>query len=104
MGSVTLRKLKIDDPLDAFAVHGAGGIVGVLLRPLLDRTGANGEMFGAHIVAILCIVAWSGGISLVTFSALKAMGKLRVDEKEEQDGGDNHMAQQYVRSSTPKTL
>merc|ERR1719482_2669275 len=42
-GHVLEQLLKIDDPLDAFAVHGCAGIAGLLLRPLLDRTGANGE-------------------------------------------------------------
>merc|ERR1712048_846068 len=95
------KKLKVDDPLDAFAVHGAGGTVGVLLRPLLDRTGANGKMFGAHCLALVCIIAWSGGISGIMFGILKAVGALRVTADEESAGADKEkMAQQF--HSPPK--
>merc|ERR1711982_202020 len=82
-----------DDPCDAFAVHGCGGITGVLLRPLLDRTGADAEMFGVHCLALFCIGAWAGGLSFLTFKVLKVAGILRVDRHEELHGADQHCAQ-----------
>jgi len=88
IGSNVLKKLKIDDPLDAFAVHGCGGMTGVLLRPLLDRTGVKGEMFGVHCLAVVVIIAWSGGISMLTLMCLKMVGCLRVDAHEEEVGAD----------------
>ena len=30
-----MLKLKLDDPLDAVAVHGGGGLIGVLAKPFL---------------------------------------------------------------------
>merc|ERR1712137_1514855 len=36
-GHLLVQKLQIDDPLDAFAVHGAGGMMGVIIRPPLIR-------------------------------------------------------------------
>ena len=45
-----LNKLKIDDPLDAFAVHYGGGFCGVLLTPIfmiggiIDWTGCDSQL------------------------------------------------------------
>merc|ERR1719387_2148167 len=47
LGHWLLLVLKIDDPLDAFSVHGMGGIAGMLLRPLVDMAGADGKKFKA---------------------------------------------------------
>ena len=44
--SLLLKKLKIDDPLDAFAVHYGGGVVGVLATPVF--------MSGGVVDSILC--------------------------------------------------
>merc|ERR1712060_73941 len=48
-GHVFTQALKIDDPLDAFAVHGCGGIMGLITRPLFSISGVQGDMFGYHI-------------------------------------------------------
>lgn len=103
-GSIALKFFKIDDPLDAFAVHGCGGITGVLLRPLLDRTGPKGDMFATHCLAILIIVGWSGGLSAITFGILKVAGKLRIDDAEEEEGTDRVLSQRLYRDSTQATL
>ena len=34
-----IRRLRIDDPLDAFAVHYGGGVVGVLTTPFFMKGG-----------------------------------------------------------------
>merc|ERR1711920_154020 len=104
VGSTALKFFRIDDPLDAFAVHGCGGITGVLLRPLLDRTGPKVDMFGTHCLAILIIAGWSGGLSVITFGISKAVGKLRVDEAEEGEGTDMVLSQQLYRYATQTAL
>merc|ERR1719456_737260 len=88
-GHVLLMKLKIDDPLDAFPVHGMAGIAGVLLRPLLSRGGVQGEMMVAHIVGLLVIIGWCGILSLVVFGALRAAGKLRLSDEVQESGTDS---------------
>jgi len=102
IGSNVLKKLKIDDPLDAFAVHGCGGLVGVLLRPLLDRRGVQGELFGVHCLAVVAIIAWSGGLSMLTFGALRLMGRLRVDPNEEEEGADKAEMVAAVSHHSPR--
>ena len=40
-----------------------------------------------NLIMILCIIAWSGLISAVTFAVLKCWGALRIDEETEDTGG-----------------
>merc|ERR1719263_431351 len=72
--SMTLQKLKIDDVVDAFSVHGACGIWGVLALGLFgnpdEGTGGNGLFYGGdqfrvQLVGILAIIAWTGVLSAV---------------------------------------
>ena len=39
-----------------------------------------------NLIMILCIIAWSGLISAVTFAVLKCWGALRIDEDTEDAG------------------
>jgi len=81
---VTLDKLKIDDPVGAISVHGVVGIWGVLAVLL-----SNGEAgFGGQIIGILSIFAWTFGVSLIVWFALKATIGIRVSEEEEYEGVD----------------
>ena len=100
-GHVLLQKLKIDDPLDAFPVHGCAGIIGCLLRPLLDRGGVQGEMMTAHIVGILVIIGWTGILSLIVFGGMKAAGQLRISDEVQELGADHsEMAQVAYRGNS----
>jgi len=91
--SMLMVKLKIDDPLDAFAVHGACGCWGVLAAGLFgEGNGAfyGGDQLGVQIVAVLLIAAWIAIPSLALCFALRAAGLLRVPEAIEMDGLDVH--------------
>jgi len=99
IASIALVYFKVDDPLDAFAVHGAGGMIGLVMRPILDRTGPKGTMLGWNILGLLCISAWSGVLSATVFGIFQSLGKLRISEKEEEEGSDM-MAQQLYRMTT----
>lgn len=92
MGVVLLDKLRIDDPVGAFPVHGicgiwgglATGIFGVNIPEGLDRMGYIGVQ--ALSTAIVCV--WAFGTMFALFSALKALGILRVSPEEERAGLD----------------
>mmetsp|Transcript_22429 Transcript_22429/g.71736 ORF Transcript_22429/g.71736 Transcript_22429/m.71736 type:complete len:458 (-) Transcript_22429:242-1615(-) len=113
--SKLMLKLKIDDPLDAFAVHGACGFwgvaaVGVFGHPELvgfgwdgnngDATGlpddteyagflyGGSTLFGAQIVTLFIEIAWVATLSSIMFFALKMSGILRVSEEVEMAGMD----------------
>jgi len=111
--STLLVRLKVDDPLDAFAVHGAAGAWGVLAAALFDwgkgfdrYNGFGGGLgnaanandgktegqwahgFAAAIVEVLVIMLWSGGVSTVVFLPLRLLGLLRADDESQDMGMD----------------
>merc|ERR1719169_105840 len=91
--SMLMVKLKIDDPLDAFAVHGACGFWGVMAAGLFgEGNGAfyGGDQLGVQIVAALLIFVWVGVPSLLLCVALKKGGMLRVSDEIQEDGMDLH--------------
>merc|ERR1711998_575716 len=87
---------KVDDPLDAFSVHGACGAWGVIAcalfaAPEFGATGAfygDGAKLGAGLVFILADLAWTMGFSLIMFIPLKLSGMLRVSADVEDAGMD----------------
>ncbi len=84
-------KLKIDDSLDVFAVHGVGGMLGILTLPFLSSTvlGGTGEGdFMVQLTGTVAVVAWSAIASAIILLALKAIFGLRVDEQSEIEGLD----------------
>jgi Amt family ammonium transporter len=91
-------RIKIDDSLDVFAVHGVGGITGSLLlavfmAPALGGTGyAEGMTMGSQIAAQAIGVGVVAVFSAIA-SALLALGvnlvvPMRVSEDEEREGLD----------------
>ena len=108
-GSALMKKLRIDDVVDAVALHagcGAWGLIftGLLSAPeLVDQVysvaetekayGAffphsNGHLLGAQLIEILVITAWTGGFIGIYFFILRLLGKHRVSEQQEMMGID----------------
>jgi len=91
--SMLMVKVKIDDPLDAFAVHGACGLWGVLAAGLFgEGNGAfyGGDQLGVQIVAALLITLWIMVPSTLLLFVLKKVEMLRVPQDVEKDGLDMH--------------
>jgi Amt family ammonium transporter len=101
---IALEKLKIDDPVGAFPVHGACGVWGGIATgifgdiPVDDMTRAAFIMVQVKWSAIIC--AWAFGTMFAVFAALKAVGNLRVTAEEEMQGLDQseHGMSAYVLS------
>jgi len=104
--SSMMQRCKIDDPVDAFAVHGACGIWGVLAAALFDWGGPDGAYHAwggfsrtedatiadgllANFVGILAIVAWSGLLLGLVICGLGRLGFLRVGAEHEATGLDH---------------
>lgn len=83
-GIVALDKLKIDDPVGAFPVHGLCGLWGGIATGLFGE----GKDLGTQIWASLVICAWAFATMFILFSILKAIGLLRVPAEEEIQGLD----------------
>jgi ammonium transporter, Amt family len=93
------RMVGYDDSLDAFGVHGVGGIVGAILTGVFASTELGGAGFGEGITSIGGQV-WAQGLgviataiycaiaTLVILFVVKAIMGLRVDEEEETMGLD----------------
>lgn len=97
--AVTLirTKLKIDDSLDVFAVHGVGGILGTLLIPFLAGLGpmapglgdvSMGAQFTVQLTGVVAVCAWSAIASAIILFAVKIITPLRVSTDEEEAGLD----------------
>ena len=89
-------KLKIDDSLDVFAVHGVGGIIGSLLVAFLALPSFGGlgladgvtagSQFIVQLASVAITVAWTLVVSLIILMIAKAVAGQRVDDQTEVDG------------------
>jgi Amt family ammonium transporter len=93
--SVTMAKTRLgyDDSLDAFGVHGVGGILGGLLVGLLaTRTGwfytGNPHQFMVQGLGVGVTMAYVFVVSLVLLRVVAAISALRVTSHEESVGLD----------------
>jgi Amt family ammonium transporter len=91
-------RLKIDDSLDVFAVHGVGGILGSLLvaylaLPAFGGLGladgvTAGSQFMVQLSSVAITVLWTGIGSYVILKVIGAVIGLRVDQQDEIEGLD----------------
>ena len=84
-------RLKIDDSLDVFAVHGVGGMLGILLLPFLSAAALGGTgdgNFGVQLTGTVAVVVWSAIASAVILAILKVTMGLRVNDDGEDVGLD----------------
>jgi Amt family ammonium transporter len=100
-GATSLKKaLGYDDSLDAFGVHGVGGIVGAVLTGVFARAAISGDaakaglldgnagqvvtqLYGIGVTIAYCAIA-----SFVILKVIDLVLGLRVDEEVERDGMD----------------
>jgi len=91
-------KFGYDDALDAFGIHGVGGIVGAigtaivyqkfLGGPAPDDAVPLGEQLWIQIKGVLITIAWAGIGSVIAGLIAKAVVGLRVEEEDEVNGLD----------------
>lgn len=99
-GATSLKqKLGYDDSLDAFGVHGIGGIVGALLTGIFasevlggagfaDGVDNIGTQFLNQLLSVVITIVWSGVLSFIILKILDAIIGLRVEGDEEREGLD----------------
>jgi Amt family ammonium transporter len=83
LGNKLLEKLKIDDAVGAWPVHGLCGIWGGLAAGIF-----GGHPIVAQIVGTFAISAWAFVTMFTLFFIMKKAGILRVSREEELAGLD----------------
>mmetsp|Transcript_924 Transcript_924/g.2301 ORF Transcript_924/g.2301 Transcript_924/m.2301 type:complete len:210 (+) Transcript_924:1012-1641(+) len=97
-----LLKARIDDPLDAAAVHGATGAWGLLCvgifctdaniqyaaYPNANKACESGEQFGVQIVGMITICVWTAFTAGIVFFGIKSTMGLRISDEAEEIGMD----------------
>ena len=95
--TVVKNKLKYDDSLDVFGIHGVGGIVGAILTGVFSAGslgGVKGDDYSIaaqtwiQIEAVAITVIWSGVISFIIYKLVDMTIGLRVDADTERQGLD----------------
>ena len=97
-GATTLKRMAgYDDSLDAFGVHGVGGIVGAILTGVfaVEAVGGtpgliegNAGQVWIQIEGILATIVYSGAASFVLLKIIDAVIGLRVSKEVEIEGLD----------------
>jgi Amt family ammonium transporter len=89
------QRFHYDDSLDAFGVHGAGGMVGALLTGVFCFTPVAGLLTGGgagqlakQAVGVVVAIVFAAVGTLVIGLVLKATVGLRADDEDERDGLD----------------
>ena len=91
-------RLKIDDSLDVFAVHGIGGMLGTILCGVLMSSNFGGVGFDEglsafdhikiQIYSVLITLVWTAFFTYVILKIITLITPLRVSEEEEITGLD----------------
>ncbi|QYY34544.1 ammonium transporter [Ruficoccus sp. ZRK36] len=89
------ERLKIDDSLDVFAVHGVGGIIGTILVAFLGTELFSGQgvvdMLGqlkVQLIALGAVIAWSAVATVIIGVICRVVTGLRASDEEMQGGLD----------------
>ncbi len=98
MVAVVKNKLGYDDSLDAFGIHGIGGILGALLTgiladPAINSAGkgllyGNPHQFVVQLIAVATTIIYCAIVTLIIFMVIKFTTGLRVDSDNEYNGLD----------------
>jgi Amt family ammonium transporter len=89
------RRFGYDDSLDAFGVHGVGGLVGSILTGVFASAALGGteavgigRQLGVQLLACAVVAAWSAGASWLLLKLSDATLGLRADDEHQIMGLD----------------
>ena len=114
LASYWMLRRRIDDPLDAFAVHGACGCWGVVASAFFSTKNyakavggfeeggvfyGGGELLGAAAVFIAAHIAWVGCCSTIIFLTLRKLELLRAPVGYDLPTASFHMDDDRIDSS-----
>ena len=105
-----VERMKIDDAVGAFSVHGACGAFGTLMIGIVGSSaldapslldGGSLALLGSQIVGVVAVAIWVGVTSFIMFAALNAANILHVDPEADRIGID---AYEHHASVWPNVL
>ena len=99
--TLTQNRLRIDDVLGVWPLHGLCGLWGGIAAGIFGQRmlgGIGGVSFGAQLIGSLMGVAWAVCSGLVVYGVLKKTVGIRLGQEEEFDGADLSI---HRISSTP---
>ena len=92
------RKLKIDDSLDVFPVHGVGGMLGTFMAGIFAASSLGGvgyaegvtmgSQLGVQVIGIVFTFAWTAVVTFIILKVVNAIIGLRVSDEDETQGLD----------------
>jgi len=101
MVAVVKQKFGYDDSLDAFGVHGIGGIIGAILTGVFAtpavQAAYSGVLYGnvhqlfVQLIAVMVTVLYSGIMTFILYKMVEKFVGLRADKQEEAVGLDETM-------------
>ena len=91
LSTYVLRKLNLDDAINAIPVHLFGGICGCVLLPFFIReefllTSDRMTQFGVQLIGVIVNFMWVYGLSFVVFKLINKIYPMRVTFEEEEKG------------------
>ena len=102
------QKLKIDDSLDVFPVHGVGGILGTIFAGIFVSAGLGGigyaegmnmgSQVGVQLTGVLATIAFTASVTFVILKVVDMTLGLRVSDEQETEGLDisQHEERGYI--------
>jgi ammonium transporter, Amt family len=108
VGCRVMNSVQVDDPLEAFQVHGCSGLAGCMVLAFFkiddgifyggksetdaegDKTVRGWELLGIQIFGCLMIALWSGALCGLFFFVSMKLNFMRLSEQDEILGGDLH--------------
>lgn len=100
MVAIVKNKLKYDDSLDAFGIHGVGGAwgaiaTGIFATTTVNAAGSDGLLFGnpglltVQVISVIATIVFAAVMTLVILKIVSFIcGGLRLSEKDEEAGLD----------------
>ena len=92
------QKLKIDDSLDVFPVHGVGGILGTIFAGIFVSAGLGGVGFadglnmgsqlGVQLTGVIAVIVFTAFATFVSLKIVDIILGLRVTDEQETEGLD----------------
>lgn len=94
------NKMKWDDALDVWGVHGVGGVLGSILLGVfatkaINPAGADGMLYGGtsfffkQLIAVIIASAYAFIFTYIMLAAINLLTRVRVSEDEEKEGLDS---------------